>query len=64
MRLPLLWCRSKVEVAELDTEFLPDMEPTVVLSLGRLIFSSGFMFSSLLSLSRSTIFIVSLLRSV
>ena len=64
MRLPLLWCRSKVEVAELDTEFLPDMEPTVVLSVGRLIFSSGFMFLSLLSLSRFTIFSVSRLRSV
>ena len=64
MTLPLLCCRSKVEVAELDTEFLPDIEPTVVLSVGRLIFSSGFMFLSLLSLSRFTIFIVSLLRSV
>ena len=64
MRLPLLWCRSKVEVAELVTEFRPDMEPTVVLSVGRLIFSNGFMFLSLLSLSRFTIFSVSLLRSV
>ena len=57
----LLCCLSMVELAE-DR---PETEATdVLISVGLLILSTGFLFLSLVTVSRTTIFSVSLLRSV
>ena len=55
------WCLSMVELAE----DLPETEATEVrISEGLLIFSTGFLFLSLVMLSSATIFSVSLVMSV